>query len=81
MSILKITNRTVDFTANGLIFDTEMNVWFYFNNGAIDFAYDGLAENEYGWWYISNGTVDFTYNGQADNQYGTWNVVNGHVEM
>ena len=48
---------------------------------SIDFAYDGLAENEYGWWYISNGTVDFTYNGQADNQYGTWNVVNGHVEM
>ena len=77
----KITDGTVDFTANGLQFDTGTDAWWYFNGGAIDFAYTGLALNEYGWWKITAGTVDFGYNGLGFNEDGWWKVNNGVVDF
>ncbi|MFR5700697.1 MAG: hypothetical protein ACLUD0_01750 [Eubacterium ramulus] len=43
-------------------------------NGALDFTYNGLVQNEYGWWKVTAGKVDFNYNGFATNEYGTWYV-------
>ena len=53
--------------------------WWKITGGAVDFTYNGLAENEYGWWKITNGMVDFNYTGFAANDYGVWYMVNGCV--
>ena len=55
--------------------------WYYVVNNNIDYAYNGLAQNEYGWWKIANGDVDFTYNGMAENEYGWWKITNGAVDF
>ena len=55
--------------------------WWKITNGAVDFAYTGVANNEYGWWYIKNGMLDFSYNGLADNEYGSWKIINGAVDF
>ena len=41
-----------------------------FNGGAIDFAFDGMALNDYGWWKVNNGSVNFGFNGLCSNEYG-----------
>ena len=55
--------------------------WYYVVNNNIDYAYNGLTENEYGWWKVANGTIDFTYNGMAENEYGWWKITNGAVDF
>ena len=53
----------------------DNNGWWYVENGAINFNYNGLAENEYGNWKITNGLVDFGYNGTYDGK----EIVNGCI--
>ena len=77
----KFTNGSVDFNANGLVFDEATNTWWYFNGGAIDFAFDGIALNDFGWWKVNNGSVNFGFNGLCSNEYGTWKFNNGTVDF
>lgn len=53
----------------------DNNGWWYVENGAINFNYNGLADNEYGNWKITNGLVDFGYNGTYDGK----EIVNGCI--
>ena len=58
------------------------NGWWYIDeNGAVDFSYTGLAENQYGWWRIENGKVNFNANGIYENEHGWWKVSNGQVDF
>ncbi len=62
-------------------FDEATNTWWYFNGGAIDFAFDGMALNDYGWWKVNNGSVNFGFNGLCSNEYGTWKFNGGTVDF
>ena len=70
MQTFYYTVVSIDFGANGLDFDEATNTWWYFNGGAIDFAFDGMALNDYGWWKVNNGSVNFGFNGLCSNEYG-----------
>ena len=48
-------------------------------NGAINFGYTGLVQNEAGWWYVVNGQLDFGYTGTVNWNGATYRVVNGNV--
>ena len=55
--------------------------WYFYNNGAIDYNYTGVSNNEFGWWYVKNGVVDFNYTGVANNEFGWWYIKNGGVDF
>ena len=55
--------------------------WCYIRNGAIDYTYNGVAQNENGWWKIKNGVVDFSFTGLAQNDNGWWYCKNGKVDF
>ena len=46
--------------------------WYYVANGAVDYSYNGVAQNENGWWKSTNGKVDFSFTGLAKNENGWW---------
>ena len=57
----------------------ELRIVYRIENGALNFGFTGLAQNEYGWWYIRSGMLDFSYTGYV-NWYGTaYRVQNGQV--
>ena len=45
-----------------------------FENGKVNFNFNGIALNENGWWYLRDGKVDFSYNG-----YTRYNGINYHI--
>ena len=68
-------------TLNGLNYDQESKLWYYYSNGEIDTEYTGLAQNSYGWWYVADGTVDFTYTGLSYYNGYYWYVKSGNVKF
>ena len=63
----------------GIVYDEAVG-WWYVENGAVNFEYNSLSENEYGLWKVTNGTVDFGFNGQIEYEGIVYNIVNGHAE-
>lgn len=55
--------------------------WYYVENGAINYNYNGVAQNENGWWKITNGKVDFGFTGLAQNDNGWWYLKDGKVDF
>ena len=63
-----------------LMEDTESGAWHVYNDGKINYSYNGLFENIYGWWYIRDGSIDWAYSGLVENAYGWWYVRNGSID-
>ena len=65
----------------GIVYDETVG-WWYVENGAVNFGYNGLKSNENGWWKIRDGAVDFGYTGIVyDETVGWWYVENGAVNF
>ena len=65
----------------GIVYDEAVG-WWYVENGAVNFGYNGLKSNENGWWKIRDGAVDFDYTGIVyDETVGWWYVENGAVSF
>ena len=65
----------------GIVYDEAVG-WWYVENGAVNFEYNGLKSNENGWWKIRDGAVDFDYTGIVyDEAVGWWYVENGAVSF
>ena len=65
----------------GIVYDEAVG-WWYVENGAVNFEYNGLKSNENGWWKIRDGAVDFDYTGIVyDETAGWWYVENGAVNL
>ena len=47
----------------------------------MNFAYNGLKQNDAGWWEVKNGNVKFDYYGLMENNGTWWAVQNGHVNF
>ena len=55
--------------------------WYYVVDGAVDYKFTGVAQNENGWWYCKNGKVDFNYTGLGQNKNGWWYCKGGKVDF
>ena len=53
--------------------------WYYYTDGKIDTAHNGVDQNKYGWWRVENGKVNFNAQGIYQNAYGWWKTTNGKV--
>ena len=58
----------------------EETLW-YVSNGAIDFTYNSITNDQNGWYKIKNGKFDADYTGVSNNKNGWWRVVNGVVDF
>ncbi len=58
----------------------EETLW-YVSNGAIDFTYNSITNDQTGWYKIKNGKFDADYTGVSNNKNGWWRVVNGVVDF
>ena len=58
----------------------EETLW-YVSNGAIDFTYNSITNDQTGWYKIKNGKFDADYTGVSNNRNGWWRVVNGIVDF
>ena len=74
-------NNQVQSSYTGLYCDANVG-WWYVKNGAVNFDYNGLIQNEAGWWCVAGGRVCFDYTGLWSDPYvGWWYVENGAVNF
>lgn len=52
----------------------ENGIWYFVNNGKVDYDYTGLVLYGTSWWYVKDGILDWTYTGVCEH-YGSWYYV------
>ena len=64
-----------------IVYNTNVNEWWYIKDGEFQSKAETIAHNAYGWWYVKNGVVDLTYIGAAENSNGIYYCENGKVKF